>query len=138
MPRRRSAKFKIREAVSDDMPAIRALIRKFPAQLAQRDLPRVPSFFVAIADGELIGCCALQVYSKRLAEVRTLAVAPEFQDRGVASALVERCRQRAHDRGIKELFAVTSATSFFERLGFRTFRREKTAMFLDTHADSRL
>jgi len=29
------------------------------------------------------------------------------------------------------LFAVTSRTSFFERLGFATFRREKTAMFLE-------
>jgi hypothetical protein len=28
-------------------------------------------------------------------------------------------------------FAVTSQTSFFARLGFATFRREKTAMFLE-------
>jgi len=27
------------------------------------------------------------------------------------------------------LFAVTSQTAFFGRLGFSTFRREKTAMF---------
>jgi N-acetylglutamate synthase-like GNAT family acetyltransferase len=29
------------------------------------------------------------------------------------------------------LFAVTSQTSFFARLGFATFRREKTAMFYE-------
>jgi amino-acid N-acetyltransferase len=91
----------------------------------------VPSFFVAYVSGKLIGCCALQVYSKRLAEVRSLAVHPDFQDCGVASKLVECCMRRARERGIRELFAVTSQTSFFGRLGFATFRREKTAMFLE-------
>jgi amino-acid N-acetyltransferase len=114
------------------MAAIRNLIRLFPRQLVQRNLPRVPSFFVAYAGSKLlVGCCALQVYSKRLAEVRSLAVHPDFQDRGVASKLVECCTQRARDRGIRELFAVTSQTSFFEQLGFATFRREKTAMFFE-------
>jgi amino-acid N-acetyltransferase len=113
------------------MAAIRGLIRLFPGQLVQGHLPRLPSFFVAVAGGKLVGCCALQVYSKRLAEVRSLAVDPDFQDRGVASKLVECCVQRARDRGIRELFAVTSQISFFQRLGFATFRREKTAMFLE-------
>lgn len=113
------------------MAGIRGLIQMFPEHLVQGNLPRVPSFLVATINGKLVGCCALQVYSKRLAEVRSLAVHPDFQARGVASKLVECCTQRAHDRGIKELFAVTSQTSFFERLGFATFRREKTAMFLE-------
>jgi amino-acid N-acetyltransferase len=121
----------IRTAKKADMAAIRGLVRLFPQQLVQQNLPRIPSFFVASTSGKLIGCCALQIYSKRLAEVRSLAVHPDFQDHGVASKLVERCTQRARDRGIKELFAVTSQTSFFVRLGFATFRREKTAMFLE-------
>lgn len=125
------ARVKIRPAGKGDMPAIRALIRLFPQQLVQRDLPRAASFFVATAGEKLAGCCALQIYSKRLAEVRTLAVHPDYQDRGIASKLVECCGRRARERGVKELFAVTSQTSFFERLGFRTFRREKTAMFLE-------
>jgi amino-acid N-acetyltransferase len=119
----------IRPAGKGDMATIRSLIRLFPQQLVQKNLPRVPSFFVAYAGGTLVGCCALQIYSKRMAEVRSLAVHPDFQDRGVASRLVECCVKRARERGIRELFAVTSQTSFFERLGFATFRREKTAMF---------
>ena len=121
----------IRPAAKGDMAAIRDLIRLFPGQLVQQNLPRVASFFVAYAGGKLVGCCALQIYSKRLAEVRSLAVHPDFQDRGVASKLVERCTERARERGVRELFAVTSQTSFFDRLGFATFRREKTAMFLE-------
>jgi amino-acid N-acetyltransferase len=113
------------------MAAIRSLIQMFPQQLVQRNLPRIPSFFVACVSGKLIGCCALQVYSKRMAEVRSLAVHPDFQDRGVASKLVRCCVERALERGVRELFAVTSQTSFFGRLGFATFRREKTAMFYE-------
>jgi len=113
------------------MTAIRGLIRRYPQQLVQRNLPRAPSFFVACCGGELAGCCALQIYSKRLAEVRSLAVHPDFRARGLASRLVECCIARARERGIRELFAVTSQTSFFGRLGFATFRREKTAVFLE-------
>jgi amino-acid N-acetyltransferase len=113
------------------MAGIRSLIRLFPGQLVQRNLPRVPSFFVAHAGGRLVGCCALQIYSKRLSEVRSLAVHTDFQDRGVASKLVRRCVERARERGIRELFAVTSQTAFFSQLGFATFRREKTAMFYE-------
>lgn len=113
------------------MTTIRGLIRLFPHQLVQGNLPRIPSFLVACVGGKVVGCCALQVYSKRLAEVRSLAVHPDFQDSGVASTLVGGCTQRARDRGVRELFAVTSETRFFGRLGFTTFRREKTAMFLE-------
>jgi N-acetylglutamate synthase-like GNAT family acetyltransferase len=34
-------------------------------------------------------------------------------------------------KGYQELFAVTSHVQFFERLGFVTFRRQKTHMFLE-------
>ena len=113
------------------MPALRSLLRLYPEQLAQQNLPRVSSFLVATDGEQIVGCCALQVYSKRLGEVRSLAVHPDFQKLGIASRLVELCKHRASARGVKELFAVTSQTSFFERAGFGTFRREKTAMFFE-------
>jgi len=113
------------------MPSIRTLLRLYPQQLAQQNLPRVLSFLVATAGGRIVGCCALQIYSKRLAEVRSLAVHPDFQKRRIASQLVELCKQRARARGVKELFAVTSQPGFFRRAGFSTFRREKIAMFFE-------
>ncbi len=121
----------IRPATQADMPALRELVRLFPKQLVQRDLPRVSSFFVAETGGKLVGCAALQIYSKRIAEVRTLAVHPGYQSRKVATRLVAACCERATERGVKEVFAVTSQTAFFEQLGFSTFRRERTAMFWD-------
>ena len=120
-----------RPAKPGEMPSIRALLKLYPQQLAQKNLPGISSFIVAASGGRIVGCCALQIYSKRMAEVRSLVVDPEFQDQRIASRLVELCKQRARERGVRELFAVTSQTSFFGRLGFATFRREKTAMFLE-------
>jgi len=128
---KRTPRFEIHPAEKGDMAAIRSLIKLYPEQLVQENLPRVTSFFVACAGDRLVGCCALQVYSKRIAEVRSLSVHPDFTDLGVASELVERCIKRARERGIREVFAVTSHTSLFGRLGFATFRREKIAMFYE-------
>ena len=120
-----------RPAQPGEMPSIRALLKLYPQQLAQKNLPGISSFLVATSGDRIVGCCALQIYSKRMAEVRSLVVHPDFQDQRIASRLVELCKQRARKRGVKELFAVTSETSFFGRAGFATFRREKIAMFFD-------
>ncbi len=119
----------LRPARPSDMPAIRALIRRYPEKLVQQDLPRAPSFFAAFARSRLIGCCALQVYSRRLAEVRSLAVEEEFQRQGVAGKLVARCLDRARERKVKQVLAVSGDPDFFQRSGFATFFREKTALF---------
>lgn len=114
------------------MKAIRRLISRYPDSLMQRDLPRIPSFFVAEADdGRLLGCCALQVYSRRLAEVRSLAVVAEHARQGIGRRLVEACQQRARERGVSQVMAVTSAVPFFEQTGFSTFKRERIALFYD-------
>ena len=120
---------RIRPARPGEMPAIRRLIAEFPDELVQEDLPRIPSFFVAEVRKEIIGCCALQIYSQRLGEVRSLAVQRAYHGRGIAARLVERCRARARDRGVKQLLAVSSEPSFFERHGFEVHSGWKTALF---------
>ena len=127
----RTPSVEVRPARKGDMGDIRRLIRLFPQLFGPaKSSARGVSFFVASVDGRLVRLlCPSRSTSKRLGEVRSLAVHPDFQDRGVASKLVTCCVERARERGVRELFAVTSQTSFFGRLGFATFRREKTAMF---------
>lgn len=122
----------VRPAERGEMPAIRALIAKYPQLLMQRDFPRTPSFFVAELDGRIVGCAALQIYSRRLAEVRSLAVDPDLVHSGIGSRLVEACQRRAAERGVSQVMAVTSSAPFFEKAGFSTFKRERIALFWDT------
>ena len=121
----------VRPAVLGEMPAIRRLIREYPNLLMQSDLPRIPSYFVAEHRGRIVGCCALQIYSLRLAEIRSLAVAADYVRHGVGRRLVEACQERAKERGIKQVMAVTSSPEFFEKNGFSTFKRERIALFFD-------
>jgi N-acetylglutamate synthase-like GNAT family acetyltransferase len=125
------AKVTVRPAVVEDMPLIRGLIREYPKRLVQKDLPRTPSFFVAELAGRVVGCCALQIYSRRLGEVRSLAIHPEFRGMGIGRKLVAACQARARERGVKQLLAVTSELMFFECCGFKTFFGERIALFFD-------
>lgn len=126
----------VRRARRGEMPRIRELIAYFPRQLVQADLPRIQSFFVAEHSGEIVGCCALQVYSRRLAEVRSLAVHPAYRGRGIAGRLVDACRDRGRERRVRQLFAVTSEPGFFESRGFTVHAGWKTALFANLDDDS--
>ena len=118
----------IRPATTVDFPAIRELLAHYPETIMQEHLPEPEEFLVATEEGTLIACCALEVYSKRLAEVRSLAVSESFQGRGIATQLVAACLKRAQEQNIHEVLTITGATSLFEKQGFSTFKGEKYAM----------
>lgn len=119
----------IKKAMRRDWSAIKELIKLYPEKLIQTNLPKVEEFFVAVVDGRVVGCCALEVYSKRLAEIRSLAVAKDWQGRGLAAKLIEYCLKLARQKKIYEVLAITGATDLFDRFGFRTFNKEKLALF---------
>lgn len=94
----------------------------------QTNLPKPGSFFVALEDGKIIGCCALDIYSKRIAEIRSLAVKKNYQGRGVGTQLIGRCLKKAKQKKIYEVFSVTGAVKLFGKFGFDTFNMEKYAV----------
>ena len=89
--------------------------------------------FVAEHQGQIVGFAALEVYSKKLAELRSLAVAEGYRGRGVGRQLVTACVERARERNILEVMAITSSEEFFRSCGFDfTLPGEKKALFLQT------
>lgn len=119
----------IRRATAADFPVIQNLVARFPAQLMQEHLPEPEEFFVALKDGrEIVGCCALEVYSQRLAEIRSLAVLEDYRSQGLGTQLIEACLAAAKDAGIYEVLTVTGAPTLFEKYGFDTFKNEKYAL----------
>lgn len=97
----------------------------------------IPNFFIAESEGEIVGCAALEVYSKKLAEVRSLAVSPRVQGMGVGKALVQACLELARQKDILEVMAVTSNEQFFKAIGFDfTLPGEKKALFIHTGDDN--
>jgi len=118
----------IRKATLSDKEAVLALIRQYPEVLVQDHLPQIEEFFVAEEGGVVVGCCALEIYSKRLAEVRSLAVSKDHQGKGVGTALIETCLKEAKEKSVHEVLTITSAVLLFERQGFGTFKNEKYAL----------
>lgn len=78
----------------------------------------IQEFVVAIDDGRVIGCGALHVLWDDIAEIRTLAVAPEYQGRGLGRDLYLALESRAYELGLTRLFCLTFEKSFFTGLGF--------------------
>ncbi|MBX3442906.1 MAG: GNAT family N-acetyltransferase [Planctomyces sp.] len=132
----------IRPARFDDLDGIEDLIEPFVE--GGKLLPRtwdelqnlVPTGFVAEHDGRIIGFAALEIYSRKMAEVRSLCVADGYQGQGVGKRLVRACVDFATDRRVFEVMVVTSSEEFFRSCGFDfTLPGEKKALFLQTRTD---
>lgn len=130
---------KVRAAEQGDIPAIAELIAPYVAEgsLLARTYEEfdelLPHFFVAERDGEIIGCAALEIYSPKLAEIRSLAVSERAQGRGVGKLLVQACVERAQQHNILEVMAITSSDGFFQACGFDyTLPGAKRALFYQT------
>ena len=131
--------FAIRPALESDVEALGLFIAPFVER--GRLLPRTQDEledltvdgFIAESDGRIVGFAALEIYSSKLAELRSLAVVPDQQGRGIGKALVSACVERAKQRHIFEVMAITSSDEFFQRCGFDfTLPGEKKAVFLQT------
>jgi N-acetylglutamate synthase-like GNAT family acetyltransferase len=129
----------VRSATPDDLAAIATLIEPFvdDGLLLKRTFSELEewreNFFVAEMDGKIIGCAVLEIYSRKLAEIRSLAVAREMQGLGIGKTLVEACVKRAQERDIFEVMAITASEDFFKSCGFDfTTPNLKKAMFFQT------
>lgn len=132
----------IRSATDGDLDAIASCIEPFVA--AKKILRRtfselqqlIPSYIVAECDGAIIGCVVLEIYSPKLAEVRSLVVSPEYHGKGIGKKLVNACVARAKEQGVFEVMAITSEDIFFQSCGFDfTLPGEKKALFFLTRTD---
>jgi amino-acid N-acetyltransferase len=114
----------VRPARESDIGPMRALIDRYAAEdrmLERSDAflrANLADFLVADDDGTFLGCGALAALTRDLAEVRSLAVAPEAGRRGVGTAIVMACVERARERGLRRVFALTLVPDFFAKCGF--------------------
>ena len=134
-----SPAFNIRDATPSDISELQRFLCPFVE--AKYILPRtnedlgvlIRHGFVADGEQEIVGFAAIEIYSRKLAEVQALAVAPELQGQGVGSALVQCCIERARNEGVLELMAITVTDNLFRRAGFDySLPNQKRALFIQT------
>lgn len=129
----------IRNAHLSDIPAIQVFMQPFVE--SEFVLPRsdkdmavlVRHGFVATIGDDIVGFAALEIYSRKLAEIQALAVLSSLQGKGVGSELVRRCVGRARAEGVLELMAITASDNLFRNVGFDySLPNQKRALFLQT------
>jgi amino-acid N-acetyltransferase len=115
----------IRRAKIKDVPEIVKLINQYAqrGQMLGRPLVElyesIRTFVIAEIDGQIVGCGSLAVVWKDIAEVRSIAVHPDYHRRGIGRAIVGILLQDARELELPKVFCLTYQPEFFKKLGFR-------------------
>jgi amino-acid N-acetyltransferase len=113
----------IRRGQSTDLAAALALLQG--AGLPTADLTSAASLhmWVLLAEGSLVGVVGLERFGER-ALLRSLAVEPSHQQRGMGRLLVDRLEREAQADGVEQLVLLTeTAEKFFRAIGYEVIDR---------------
>ena len=115
---------RIKKANIKDVKAIHSLVNKF----AKKDdmLPRslneiyenLRDYVICAENEKVVAVAALHVLWEDLAEIRSIAVAGNYQRRGVGKKLIKYCLKDARNIGVNKVFALTYHPDYFKELGF--------------------
>jgi len=136
--------FEIKSATQDDLSAVRQFLQPFmdAKHLLQRTSADIQLLLrhgfkaESTDDGSIVGFCALEIYSMKLAEIQCLAVAESHQRKGIGRRLVNECVRRAKEEKVLELLAISSSEPMFKACGFDySLPNQKRAFFYQTQND---
>ncbi|MBA3028465.1 MAG: N-acetyltransferase [Desulfobacteraceae bacterium] len=116
----------IRNATIYDIKAIYWLLQEYGnrGELLPRPLSRLYDHvrdFTVFEDEKskkVVGCCALQFCWEDLAEIRSIAVHPDYTRRKIGTELIENALKEALHYQIKKLFLLTYKPDFFKKFAF--------------------
>ncbi|MBI5300693.1 MAG: GNAT family N-acetyltransferase [Chloroflexi bacterium] len=114
----------VRRATLAGAPSIAALVNlgEREGQLLPRSLDAIRAsiddWIVATDQQRVVGVGSLVEMHSALAEVRSLAVAPDYRQFGIGGRIVNALVDLARERNIATVFTLTRAVLFFEKLGF--------------------
>ena len=121
----------IRKATIKDIKTIHELLSEFggKGELLPRPLSElfdhVRDFTVCIDEKSkaVVGCCALQICWEYLAEIRSLAVHPDYQGKKIGARLVDSALSEAKSFEVAKIFTLTYKPDFFKKFGFNQIDR---------------
>ncbi|AEF93345.1 GCN5-related N-acetyltransferase [Desulfotomaculum nigrificans CO-1-SRB] len=120
----------IRKAKISDVEDIHSLINHYAAEGQMLARARttlyegIREFSVVEIDGKLVAAGSLHVLWSDLAEIRALAVAPEYIRQGLGKRLVQAFLDEARELELPQVFALTYKPEFFMKCGFRLIKKE--------------
>jgi len=122
---------KLRHARIKDAKAICELVNHYAerGRMLHRSLESTYASlrdFLVLEDdhGRVAACCAVSIFWADLAEVKSLAVAPDYRGQGLGRRLVSAAKRDARKIGMEKIFALTYEKEFFLRQGFKVIDRD--------------
>ena len=121
----------IERPILKDIELIQQLLKPFidDGIILKRDddeiATNIRSYLIIKNRGEIVGIGTLHIYSKSLAEIRSLAVDKNYQGQGLGKKIVLGLEQEAKKFGITQLLTLTYQKEFFEKLGFIEISKEE-------------
>ena len=73
----------------------------------------------------IVACGSLHVLWDDIAEIRALAIHPEYQHLGLGRKLIDHLIEEAKQLGIKRVYTFTLTEAFFQNVGFSRQKREE-------------
>ncbi|GAB2710812.1 ribosomal protein S18-alanine N-acetyltransferase [Arthrobacter bambusae] len=120
----------LRDMTADDVTAVEVLERRlfpvdaWPMQMFFDELAQVDTrrYVVAESDGQIVAYAGLMCIEP-IADVQTIAVVPEFEGRGIGSAILTELIEEARRRGAVEVLLEVRADNpraqaLYVRFGF--------------------
>ena len=115
----------IEKAKVSDVPYLHKLINDFAdrGEMLPRALSElyeyIRDFYVAREGNKVVACGALHVNWADMAEIKSLAVSKENQNKGLGKDIINTCINEAKELGISTVFCLTYKPYVFEKFGFQ-------------------
>ena len=124
--------YNCRQAKFSDVEEIYNLIAGYATQGIMLPKPHnvlyetIREFIVAeeVSTKKIIGTGALHLTWNELAEVRSMAIQPEYKRQGIGAEIVKKLLEEGKEVGVKKFFTLTYSPEFFQSLGFKTTTKE--------------
>ncbi len=120
-----------RKATMMDVEGLHSLVNEFAEKGLM--LPRsrntlyeaLREFTIIEANGKFAGAGALHIIWDNLAEIRAVAIRPEYQHQGIGQQLILELLNEAVALKIHQVFALTYQVDFFTKCGFQIVSKEE-------------
>ena len=126
---------KLRSATPADLPAVLGLLTRAGLPTEGVDREALHDFVIAEDGATAVGVVGLEVY-RESALLRSAAVEESWRGSGVGRALIDRALAMSEERGIREVFLLTTtAEHYFPRFGFACVCRESVPEAVQVSAE---
>ncbi len=89
-------------------------------------------FYVYKSQNKIVGIVSLEIENTEVGKINRLYILPQYQQKGIGTALVDHLQKAAEDMGLRKLKLHVGeqaywAINFYKKLGYETINRQERA-----------